>query len=195
MKNNGLSQNSLNLSRSKMPIAPSASQMLLRTFIGVTALVNLTACTSDLDDPFGIKARRTEDRRAECQQVYEITRASYDQVMATYDQEIFYTDIKLTQAGYLKHAEIEVDTANSLESLELSNKDLNLLKSYLAASFRHQAAVSRDLAPFAEAERNITSANERSKAYQAVIAREDPYVGLEYAIEVYCEGGDMPSAP
>ena len=178
-----------------MSIASIASRMLLRTFIGVTALVNLTACTSNLDDPFGVKSRHAEERRAECQQVYEIKRAGYDQTRAIYDQEIFFTDMKKTQAGFLKRAEIYLDTANSLEALHVGDKDLNLLKSYLVASFRHQAQASRDLAPFAEIERNIVSASERSEAHQAVIARVDPYIGLEYAIEVYCEGGDAPSVP
>lgn len=165
--------------------------MLLRTFIGVTALVNLTACASNLDDPFGVKARRAEERRAECQQVYEIKRSGQAQASAIYD----HTDIKPTQAGFLKRAEIYLDTASSLEALHMGDNNLNLLKGYLAASFRHQAEASRDLAPFAEAERNIASANDRSEAHQAIVARVDPYIGLEYAIEVYCEGGDMPSTP
>lgn len=157
--------------------------------------MNLTACTSNLDDPFRVKSRRAEERRAECQQIYEIKRAGEAQVSAIYDQEIFFTEMKKTQAGYLKHAEIYLATANSLEALSVGDKNLSLLKLHLVASFRHQAAASRDLAPFAEAERTITSANDRSEAHQTVIARVDPYIGLEYAIEVYCEGGDMPSAP
>lgn len=40
-------------------------KMVLRTFIGVTVLVNLTACTFNLDDPIGAKSRRAEERRAE----------------------------------------------------------------------------------------------------------------------------------
>ena len=165
--------------------------MLLQAFVGVTALVNFTACASNLDDPFGAKARRAEERRAECQQVYEITKANYDQSRAVYD----HADVRPTQADSLKRAEIYIATASSLDALPLGDQNLNLLKGYLAESFRHDAERYRALAPFAEAERNLTSANDRSEAHQTVIARENPYVGLEYAIEVYCEGGDMQSAP
>ncbi len=87
--------------------------------------MTLTACNSNLDDPFGVKARRAEARRAEYQQVYEITRANYEQSSAVYDQEIFFTDMKPTQAGYLKQAKIDLDTASSLEALQLGNKELN----------------------------------------------------------------------
>lgn len=167
--------------------------MLGRMIIGTAALLSLTACTSDLDDPIGVKKRRAEERRAECSQIYEIKQANYEQGVATYAQEVFFSDTKLTQAGFLKRAENHLDTARALETLELSDKNLRLLNSYLAESFRHQAKTSRDLAPFAEVERTITAANERSSAHQAVLARANPYEGLDYAIEVYCEGGNMPS--
>ena len=194
MDNKGSSQSFLKLSHANMLTAAIVRQIFLRMFIGMTVFVNLTSCALDLDDPFGTKARRAEDRRSECQQVYEIKRASYEQIMATFDQEIFYTDTQITQAGHLKQAEIRAETANSLNALQLSDKDLNLLKSHLAASFLNQAEVSRALAFFADTERSIASTDERSEAHQAVIDREDPYDGLEYAIEVYCDGGDMPTA-
>ncbi|MEO1508938.1 MAG: hypothetical protein AAFU84_14965 [Cyanobacteria bacterium J06633_23] len=168
--------------------------MLWRVFIGIAALLSLTACTSDLDDPIGVKKRRAEARRAECSQIYGIKQASYEQGVATYAQDVFFSDTKLTQEGMLKRAEDHLDTARALETLELGDKNLRLLNTYLAESFRHRAKKSRDLAPFAEVERTITSANERSSAHQAIVARANPYDGLDYALEVYCEGGKMPSA-
>lgn len=170
-------------------------QMLLRMLISTVALMNLTACTFDLDDPTGTRQRRVEKRRAECQQIYDIKQTDYEQGMATYAREVFFDDAQPTQAGFLKRAEISLDTANALEALDLTDKNLRLLNSYLAAKFRYEAKTSRDMAPFAEIERTITSASDRSAIHQAVVARVNPFDGASYALEVYCEGGNMPSSP
>ena len=162
--------------------------------IGTAVQLSLTACTFDLDDPTGAKYHRAQGRRAECQQLYDITQADYEQAAATYAQEVFFADSNLTREGFLKRAEIYLGTAQALEALELDDKNLRILSSNLAASYRHQAETSRDMAPFAEIERTITSANDRSPAHQAVVARANPYHGVEYALEVYCEGGNMPSS-
>ena len=113
--------------------------------------------------------------------------------MTAHTREVFFADGNLTRAGFLKQAEIHLDTARRLEALELDDKNLRIVSSYLAASYRHQAQTARDMMPFAEVERTITSANDRSPAHQAVILRANPYDGVDYALEVYCEGGDMPS--
>lgn len=169
-------------------------EMLLRILTCATVLANLTACTFDLDDPIGSKQRRAEKRRAECQQIYDIQQANYEQGIATDAQDVFFADTNPTQAGLLKRAEIYLDTAHALEALDLGDKHLRLLNSSLGASFRHRSKTSRDMAPFAEVERDITSANDRLPAHQAVVARANPYDGVDYTLEVYCEGDNMPSS-
>ena len=170
-------------------------QMSLRMFVGITALLNLTACTIDLDDPTGVKQRRAKERHAECQQIYAIQNAHYEQNMAAYKQGLA-ADGTQTQEGLLQEAEVSLRTADTLETLELEDGNLKSLSLELAVGLRQLAEAKRAMAPFADAERAITSANDRSPAHQAsVVQRSDAsshYSGLSYALEVYCEGGPDP---
>ena len=168
-----------------------SSKTLVRMIIGIATLINLGACTFDLDDPTGSQGRRAQERQAECQQVYALDQANYEQVLAIYTQDGFSVDQKLTQAGFLEEAEIYLNRAQALEALDLDDYNLELLSSYLAGSLRHQAQRSRDLAPFAAVERAITSANDRSLAHQAVVARINPYNGGRYILELYCQGREF----
>ncbi|NET30548.1 MAG: hypothetical protein F6K19_00900 [Cyanothece sp. SIO1E1] len=170
--------------------------MLLRRLVGTTALLSLTACHFDLDDPIGAKQRRAKERLAECQQIYNITNVHYEQNMAAYEQGLA-ADGTRTREGLLKEAEVPLRTADTLEALELGDENLKSLSLDLAASLRQQAEAYGAMAPFAEVERTITSANDRSPAHQAVVVQASDanglYADISYALEFYCEGGNPPS--
>ena len=170
--------------------------MSLRMLIGITTLLSLTSCTFDLDDPTGVKERRAKERRAECQQIYDIKNAHYEQRMAAYRQGLA-ADGTRTREGLLKEAEVPWRTADRLEALELEDQNLKSLSLELAAGLRQLAEAYRAMAPFADVERTITSANDRSAAHQASVVQRGNasrhYAGISYALEVYCEGGDPPS--
>ncbi|MEM6520620.1 MAG: hypothetical protein AAF722_14970 [Cyanobacteria bacterium P01_C01_bin.70] len=168
-----------------------------RIFTGMTALLSLTACTFDLDDPTGAKQRRAKERRVECQQIdSSITTAHYEQAMAAYKQGLAANGTQ-TQAGLLAEAEVSLRTTDVLEALELEDENLQSMSLNIAAGLRQMAEAKRDMAPFADIEATITSANDRSAAHQAsVVQRNDAsryYAGTLRAIESYCEG-DAPSS-
>ena len=171
-------------------------QMFWRMCIGTTALLGLTAWSVDINEPTGGKQYRAEQRRAECQRVHNITNAHYEQNMAAYRQGLA-TDGTQTQAGLLKQAEVPIRTADILETLELEDKSLQSVSSYIAMGLRQMARADRAMALFANIERTITSANERSAAHQASVVQKDEasryYAGALYTLEVYCEGGHLPS--
>ena len=169
--------------------------MLLRMLMGTPIVLGLTACTGDLDDPFRVKQRRAEERRAECQQVYNITNANYEQNMAAYQQGLA-ADGTQTREGLLNEAEVPLHTAEVLEALALEDENLQSLSLKLAAGLRQMAEAQRAMVPFADVERTITSANDRSTIHQAsVVQRDDAsshYGGLLRALEVYCNGNEFP---
>lgn len=134
--------------------------MLLRTLIVIAAPMSLMACTTSLDDPMGIKQRRAKARAAECQRIYDIMQSSDGQRITT----------QTAPDDYLKNSEIYLNTAQTLEDLDLRNKNLQLLTSYLAAGYRHDATNARDMA-----------------------AVENPYDGASYVLETYCRGEDISS--
>ncbi|MEO1349002.1 MAG: hypothetical protein AAFW84_09400 [Cyanobacteria bacterium J06635_15] len=167
-------------------------------FIGTTALLSLTACTFDLDDPFGAQQRLAEERRAECQQIYDITEVHYEQAMAAYKGNLA-ADGTQTREGLLEEAEVSLQTAALLEALETEDQNLKRLSLELATGLRQLTEAKRMMAPFADVQRTITSANDRSPAHQASVVQMDEasghYGGMLYALEVYCEGGNpLPSA-
>lgn len=168
-----------------------------RLFIGTTALLGLTACTFDLDDPTGARQRRAAARRAECQQIYTITEAHTEQAGTAYRQGLA-ADGTRTQAGLLAEAEVPLRTAEVLEALALEDDNLQSLSFNLAAGLRQMAEAKRAMAPFADAERTITSANDRSIAHQASVVNRDEasrdYGGVLRALEAYCDGDEFPPA-
>lgn len=171
-------------------------QTFPRRLASIAILSILTACTGDLDDPFGNKQRRAEERQAECQQTYNITRAHERQSSATYRQNLT-ADGARTQEGLLKELEVSLQTATMLEGLAIDDQNLKRLNLELATSLRQIAEAKRAMAPFAEVERTITSANDRSPAHQAIVVRRNEvgryYGGMLYALEVYCDGGKPPT--
>lgn len=163
--------------------------------MGTPVLLSLTACTGDLDDPFGAKQRLAEERRAECQRVYDITEAENENTQVAYRGNLA-ADGTETSEGLLKVAEVPLQTADLLEALEVEDQNLKSLSLELAIGLRQLAAAKRTLAPFADVERTITSANDRSPAHQASVVQRDEasrhYGGVLRALESYCEGGDLP---
>ena len=171
-------------------------QVSLRKLASIAILLPLTACTGDLDDPFGNKQRLAEERRAECQQTYNITRAHEKQSSATRQQNLT-ADGARTQEDLLKELEVSLQTADMLDLLAIDDQNLKRLNLELATSLRQIAEAKRAMAPFAEVERTITSANDRSSAHQAIVVRRNEvgqyYGGMLYALEVYCDGGNPPT--
>ncbi|MBE7384817.1 MAG: hypothetical protein F6J95_025815 [Leptolyngbya sp. SIO1E4] len=165
--------------------------------MGIPILLSLTACTGDLDDPFGAKQRLAEERRAECQRIYDITEAHNENTLAVYRGNLA-PDGTQTREGLLKVAEVPLQTADLLEALKVEEQNLKSLSLELATGLRQLAAAERTLAPFADVERTITSANDRSPAHQASVVQRDEasshYGGILRALEFYCEGGDLPSS-
>ena len=168
----------------------------LRRLASVTILLPLATCTGNLDDPFGNKQRRAEERRAECQQTYNITRAYEEQSSAIRKQNLT-TDGAHTQEGLLKELEVSLQTADKLETLVVDDQNLKRLNLELATSLRQIVEAERAMAPFAEVEDRITSANDRSPDHQAIVLQKKAvgqyYGGMLYALEVYCEGGKPPT--
>lgn len=172
-------------------------RMFGRMFIGTTALLSLTACTFDLDDPTGVRQRRAEARRAECQQVYTITEAHTEQALTAYEQGLA-ADGTRTREGLLAEAEVPLRTTEVLEALALEDENLQSLSFNLAAGLRQMAEAKRAMAPFADVERTITPANDRSVAHQASVVKRDEasrdYGGVLRALEAYCDGDEFPPA-
>ena len=168
----------------------------LRKLTSIAVLLSLTACTGDLDDPFGNKQRRAEERQAECQQTYNTTRAYYEQSSTTRRQNLT-ADGVLTQEGVLKGLEVSLQTADTLEGLAVDDQNLKRLNLEIAASLRQIVEAERAMAPFAEVERTLTSANDRSPAHQAIVVRRKEvgqyYSGMLYALEFFCDGGSPPT--
>ncbi|MEM8612402.1 MAG: hypothetical protein AAGF93_10320 [Cyanobacteria bacterium P01_H01_bin.105] len=162
----------------------------------MTILLPLAACTGNLDDPFGNKQRLAEKRRDECQQTYNITRAYEKKASATRRQNLT-TDGAPIQEGLLKESKVSLQTADTLESLAIDDQNLKRLNLELAASLRQIAESKRAMAPFAEVESTLTSANARSPAHQAIVARRKEvgqyYSGMLYALEFFCDGGSPPT--
>lgn len=185
-----------------MPIASrlmsliSTPRLSQRLFIGMMTLLSVTACTFDLDDPTRAKARLAQDRHAECQKIYGITNAHHENSMTAYGQGLA-DDGTQTQIGFIRQAEVPMLTADKLESLEFEDQNLKGLSLELAKGLRQQAEAYRAMAPFADVERTIASANDRSLAHQAVVVQVSDasslYGNVSYALEVYCEGGEPPS--
>ncbi|MEM6434738.1 MAG: hypothetical protein AAF773_12925, partial [Cyanobacteria bacterium P01_D01_bin.115] len=170
--------------------------MFGRMCLGTAALLGVTACTFDLDDPTGIKQRRAEARRAECQQIYDITNAHYEQNMAVYEQGLA-ADGTRTREGLLEEAKVPLRNADILEALELEDENLQNLSLDIAAGLRQMSEAKRAMAPFADVERTITSANDRSAVHQASVVQRNEasryYAGTLRALEFYCEGDDLPA--
>ncbi|MEL6401877.1 MAG: hypothetical protein AAFR26_22815 [Cyanobacteria bacterium J06626_4] len=168
-----------------------------RMFIGATALLGLTACTFDLDDPTGVRQRRAEERYAECQKISIITNAQDEQAVAAYQQGLA-TDGVQTREGLLAEAEVSLRAAGMLEALALKDENLQSLSLNLAARLRQMAEAKRAMAPFADVERTITSANDRSAVHQASVVQRDEvssnYGGVLRALEAYCDGDELPPA-
>lgn len=145
--------------------------MLLQRLIATTFLVSLTACGLSLDDPTGAKARRAEERRAECQQVNIARETMSTEAMRSPFQP---TDV--------------------LTMLALEDKNLQILSSEIAARLQLLAEAEHHQASFADIERTITSANDRSEAHQASVVERgeawSDYAGVSYALEHYCNGSD-----
>ena len=159
-------------------------------------LLSLTACTFDLDDPMGVLQRRAEERHPECQQLYDITNEHYKQSIIAYEQGLA-ADGTPTSEGLLEGAKVPLHTADRLEALGFKDENLQSLSFHLAAGLRQIAEAQRSMAPFANAERTITSANDRSTVHQASIVQRDEanaqYAGALRALEAYCEGKDLPA--
>ena len=140
------------------------------------ALLGLTACN--------------EERRAECEKIDNLTNANYQKILAAGGHG--------TPEGFLKEADISARTANTLVALELGDKNLSSLRSHLAASLRQKAAAARAMATVADDERTITSASERSAAHQKIVLQavdaSETYGGMLYALEVYCNSGQIPQS-
>ncbi len=160
-------------------------------------LLGLTACTFDLDDPTGARQRRAAARRTECQQIYTITEAHTEQAGTAYEQGLTADGFR-TQEGLLAEAEVPLRTAEVLETLVLEDENLQGLSLKLAAVLRQMAEAKQAMASFAEVERTITSANDRSVAHQAIVGQRDnvrrDYGGMLRALEAYCDGDEFPPA-
>ncbi|MEO0804425.1 MAG: hypothetical protein AAFY57_19460 [Cyanobacteria bacterium J06642_2] len=170
-------------------------RIFLRMFISITALLSLMACTFDIDDPTGVKQRRAEERRAECQQIDNITNAHSEQSTAVYKRGLA-ADGTQTREGLLEEAEVPLRTADILTALELEDENLQSLSLDIAAGLQQMAEAKRAMAPFANIEQTITSANDRSAAHQASVVQRDEasrhYAGTLRAVEIYCEGDNLP---
>ena len=96
----------------------------------------------------------------------------------------------------LAEAEVPLRTAEVLEALALEDENLQSLSFNLAAGLRQMAEAKRAMAPFADVERTITSANDRSVAHQASVVKRDEasrdYGGVLRALEAYCDGDEFP---
>lgn len=158
-------------------------------------LLSLTACTGDLDDPFGAQQRRAKERRAECQQIYSITEAHDEQSMDAYRGNLTADGVQ-TREGLFKEAEVPLRTADVLKALELEDENLQSMSLNIAMGLRQISEAKRAMAPFADVERIITSANDRSAAHQASVVQMSEassyYAGTLRAVEFYCQGGDSP---
>ncbi|MEM8612397.1 MAG: hypothetical protein AAGF93_10295 [Cyanobacteria bacterium P01_H01_bin.105] len=168
----------------------------MRIITSTSVLLSLTACTFDLDDPMGTYQRRANERHPECQQLYGITGEHYEQSMVAYEQGLA-ADGTPTIEGLLEGAKIPLHTADRLEALGFKDDDLQSLSFHLAAGLRQIAEAQRAMAPFADVERTITSANDRSTAHQASVVQRDEasgqYASALRALEAYCEGKDLPT--
>ena len=169
------------------------SPILIRFAGSALACLSLTACTFDLDDPFGIKQRRAYERYPECQQVYNLVDRYTEDSLAAYEQNLSAAGLQ-TEAGLLAEAEVSRHSAEQLLALDLGDEDLEAIGSQLAARLQETERVRRELAPLAEAE----PSSERDKALQAAISRRNEanrrYAGGLRELEHYCEGGELNSA-
>lgn len=171
-------------------------RIFVQIITDTVVLLNLAACTFDLDDPWGKLQRRAEERRSECQQIYNITDEHYEQSMIAYKQGLS-DDGTPTTEGLLEGAKVPLNTVDKLEVLEFKDANLQSLSFHLAAKLRQVTKAQRALAPFSDIERTITSANDRSTDHQASIVQRDEasrqYAAALRALEAYCEGKDLPA--
>lgn len=172
------------------------SRIFAQIITSAGVLLSLAACTFDLDDPMGVLQRRAEERHPECQQFYGITDEHHEQSMVVYEQGLA-ADGTQTSEGLLEGAKIPLRTADRLEALGFKDANLQSLSFHLAAGLRQIAEAQRAMAPFADVERAITSANDRSTVHQASVVQRDEasgqYAGALRALEAYCEGKDLPA--
>lgn len=171
-------------------------QTLVQIITSTSVLLSLTACTFDLDDPMGTYQRRANERHPECQQLYNITDEHYEQSVVAYEQGLA-ADGTQTSEGLLEGAKIPLRTADKLEALGFEDANLQSLSFHLATGLRQIAEAQRSMAPFADVERTITSANDRSTVHQASVVQRDKasgqYASALRALEAYCEGKDLPA--
>ncbi|MEO0869517.1 MAG: hypothetical protein AAFY17_13990 [Cyanobacteria bacterium J06642_11] len=131
--------------------------------LAATLLLNATACTGDLDDPFGVKQRLAQERRVECQQVHTITEAYSDEATAVRVQHILSNGETPSSENLMKtEAELSRKTIEALETLSLEDQDIKHMSLELASSLRKKA-------------------DEDSEYYGVIL----------YALEVYCEGDSL----
>ena len=172
-------------------------QIFTQIITSAGVLLSLAACTFDLDDPMGELQRRAEERRPECQQLYGITEEHYEQRMAAYRQGLAPDGVQSPE-DFPEEAKVSLRYADRLETIEFKDTNLQSLSFQLAAELRQVAKAERALAPFADIERTITSANDRSTAHQASVVQmneaNNQYAGKLRALESYCEGEDLPDS-
>ena len=145
--------------------SPFYLQTFPRWLVSTFVLLSLTACTGGLDDPHGVKQRRAEERKAECQQIYSLK---------------------------AKDMENSLQTADTLEALDLEDRNLQVLSLELATHLRLLDEAERTVASFADVEQYIASANKRSSVHQASVVERnriwEDYAGVSYTLELYCKG-------